>query len=196
MKKKIAAVCAVLAVVSLTAGGTLAFFTDEKVAHNVITVGRVDVEIIETTVDAAGIEIPWPGDTGIHGTAPGDVIPKKVVVKNRDGSQSCWLRIGVVISASGPGAPGGFTPEPGLVHIDYNTADWTDGGDGFWYYRAALAPSELSEPLFTAVGFDVSAGNLFADAAVRVDVTAQAVQTAHNPETGPFDALHAAGWPE
>lgn len=51
MKKKIVALCLVLALaVTAVAGATLAYFTDTEAAENVFTVGNVDVELIESYV--------------------------------------------------------------------------------------------------------------------------------------------------
>ena len=49
MKKKVIATSAVLGLAALVlGGGTLAYFTDQKVAKNRFTVGKVEIELIES----------------------------------------------------------------------------------------------------------------------------------------------------
>ena len=50
MKKKLAIVAAVVAVASLAAYGTLAAFTAEETAHNIITAGSVQIELLDKTL--------------------------------------------------------------------------------------------------------------------------------------------------
>ena len=48
MKKRIAALClCAILVIAAIGGGTLAFFTSDAVAHNVITTGKVDITLKE-----------------------------------------------------------------------------------------------------------------------------------------------------
>ena len=44
MKKKLLAVAMVLCCLAIVTGGSLAYFTAEKKAHNVITTGSIDIE--------------------------------------------------------------------------------------------------------------------------------------------------------
>lgn len=83
---------------------------------------------------------------------------------------------------------GGANPE--LVELTLNEADWTEK-DGFYYYKEALKPGEVTEPIFTAVTFKSDMGNEYQNATATVDIAAQAVQSANNGE----NALEAAGWP-
>ena len=52
MKKKIAAAALIVSMLSISAMGTLAYFTDTGIAHNVITSGKVDI----TLNDAMGYD--------------------------------------------------------------------------------------------------------------------------------------------
>ena len=49
MKKKILLVTAVVICLAIAATGTLAYFTSDDVAHNVITSGGVNIELVEKT---------------------------------------------------------------------------------------------------------------------------------------------------
>ena len=54
MKKKVIATSAVLGLAALVlGGGTLAYFTDQKVAKNHFTVGNVEIELIESQLHRA-----------------------------------------------------------------------------------------------------------------------------------------------
>ena len=58
--------------------------------------------------------------------------------------------------------------------------------------RHALEPGDVTEALFTSVGFDPDMGNLYQKSTASVEVTAYAVQVANNGET----VMDAKGWPE
>ena len=49
MKKKILLAAAVMICLAVGASGTLAYFTSENTAHNVITSGGVNIEVVEKT---------------------------------------------------------------------------------------------------------------------------------------------------
>ena len=49
MKKKILLVAAVVMCLAIATAGTLAYFTSEDTAHNVITSGDVNIELVEQT---------------------------------------------------------------------------------------------------------------------------------------------------
>ena len=87
--------------------------------------------------------------------------------------------------------PDGFTVNTGLVKPDVNTDDWTEGEDGYFYYKEALKPGETTAPVLNSVTFDVAMGNEYQGATATVTVTAQAVQTANNGTS----AQTASGWP-
>lgn len=189
MKKKIIALVTIAALLAISVTGTLAYFTDQKTATNEITMGAVGIAIKETTTDGSGAEIPW-SEGGVIGAMPGDVTPKKVTVVNNADSQPAWIRVKAEISMNCPNAPEGFNPDLSLVTLDYNTTDWTYGGDGWYYYNVPLAAGEETEPLFTTVTLSLTMGNEYMDATVAVDVTAQAVQSANNGDS----VQEAAGW--
>lgn len=60
MKKKIAAVAVILSLVSIAAMGTMAYFTDSAVAHNVITSGNIDIEVVEQQRNADESLVDYP----------------------------------------------------------------------------------------------------------------------------------------
>ena len=80
----------------------------------------------------------------------------------------------------------------GLMKIDFDQTYWTHGSDGYYYYKTALQPGAVTEPLFASVSFDISMDNKYQNSTAKVDVTVYAVQTANNGSS----AFEAKGWPE
>ena len=145
--------------------------------------GRVEIELREWADEAR--ETPFEDVTGV---LPGAEVVKIAEVENT-GASEAWIRVGVTKSIR---LAGSGRADLSLVSLDINTADWTLGKDGFYYYNTALKPGEVTAPLFTAVTFADEMGNEYQNAAAAVDVAAQAVQTANNGAS----ALDAAGWPK
>ena len=187
MKKKILLSAVLTICIAIAVTGTLAFFTAEDTAHNVITSGYVDIELEEWS------ELPSENNDGspfenVSGVMPGAEISKIVSVKNI-GNADAYIRVKVDLDVVLAENVNG-TPNLNLVHIDYNTKDWTEN-EGYWYYNEVLLPNEITPPLFTTVKFDESMGNMYQNSIAYVDVSAQAVQCANNGDT----VMDANGWP-
>ena len=183
-KNRILLIALVIAIVAIIASGTLAYFVAEETAYNVITTGKLDVDLKEETDGGE----PWPED-GFDNIEPGDDVTKKVYGVN-NGTVDFWLRVEVVKTITDKD---GNTDTLSFenITIDFNTTDWTEK-DGYYYYNKALKPGEESVPLFTTVSFADSLTNEYMEAKVEIDVTMQAVQAKNNGTT-PFEAT---GWPE
>lgn len=183
-RKRITIVAAGICCAALLTGGTLAYFTAEETAYNVITTGKLDMILHDETTDG----VPFP-EEGIHNVVPGRVVDKVVYIEN-GGTVDFYTRISLkkLIQAAE-----GVTAELNFEHItlDINTENWTEK-DGFYYYNESLAPGEKTEPLFKTVTFEKEMGNDYMNAYVEIDVNAQAVQSKNNGET-PFEAT---GWTE
>lgn len=128
MNKKVKIVLAsLLLVMTVFAGLTLADLLEKANSlTNTFTIGSIDTEIEENppaVVDGK--------------------ISKQPKIKNT-GKNDALVRARVTVS------PQSIIDEFGIV-LEMNTAHWTDGGDGYWYYKNLLKPSELTEPLFTSV---------------------------------------------
>ena len=181
MKRKIMILAVLVICIALFAAGTLAYYTSEQKAHNVITTGGVEIALNEWADEER--ETPFEDLTGIM---PGAAVTKIVEVENT-GASTAWVRVLVDenIELSGEGRA-----DPGDIVLDINTTDWTLK-DGRYYYNSPLEAGETTAPLFTSVSFDKDMGNEYQNATVTVDVSAQAVQTANNGTS----ALDASGWP-
>ena len=127
----------------MMAYGTLAYFTAEDTAHNVITSGEIDIELQEWA--DAEKTTPFPEDE-VSGVMPGTEVTKIVEVKNT-GANDAYIRVKVekefVLSEGVEGET-----DSGLMKIDFDETYWMLGEDGYYYYKTALEPGAVTEPLF------------------------------------------------
>ena len=70
---------------------TLAFFTAEDTAHNVITSGGVDIDLLEWADEEKTVPFPQEGAAGV---TPGSEVTKIVEVKNT-GASDAYIRVKV-----------------------------------------------------------------------------------------------------
>ena len=182
MKRKLLILSVLAICIATLAAGTLAYFASEGRAHTVITTGGVEIAVQEWADEEK--TKPFEDLTGIM---PGMTVTKIAEIKNT-GASDAWVRVKVEknIKLQGEG-----TPDTALVELNLNLTDWTQGKDGYLYYNKVLKPGEVTEPLFTAVTFNVTMGNEYQNATATVDVVAHAVQTANNGDT----VMDAKGWP-
>ena len=187
MKRKLFFIAVIVICLSLTAYGTLAYFTAEETAHNVITTGNVDIELLEWADEDK--TKPFP-EEGISGVMPNTSVTKIVEIENT-GSGAAWVRIKVEKDISLAQGVNLEKPDLGLMVIDYDTENWALMADGYYHYKKPLEPGQTTEPLFAEVTFDKTMGNDYQNANATVTVSAEAVQSANNGET--YD--QAKGWP-
>lgn len=119
----------------ITISGAAAYLTSISAANNLLHIGNVTTTIEEDFPD------PDP--------APGSAMTKLVKIRNT-GKNNCYVRVQVLFSDG---------DMESLCSIDYNTADWAKGSDGWWYYRKALEAGKLSPPLFSKVTIDRTAAS-------------------------------------
>lgn len=187
MKRKILCLSVLAIMLALLAAGTLAYFTAEGRAQNVITTGSIKIAVIEKKlVDDEEVEYTNP----IENVMPGTEISKIVRIEN-NGTSNAWIRVKVdkAIKLAGEG-------EVNLdyVLLDFDTENWTEK-DGYYYYNSPVAPGKSTEPLFNTVTFDPRMGNEYQNCTVNITVNAEAVQTANNiPEDG--NVTNVKGWPD
>lgn len=192
MKKKLLVLAAAALSLTVAVSGTMAYFTDSGVAHNVITTGGVSIELIENTKDDAGTDIVWP-EEGLSGIMPGTSASKIVSVAN-NGQAEAWIRVGVDIAISESGDP--ITnptikclpltvtvdgQEVDVVSYSVDSEKWLRGEDGYYYYKTPVAAGSSTANLFEEVTFAKEMGNEYQNCTVYIDITAEAVQTANNP---------------
>lgn len=193
MKKKIFAVAVIAICLSIFACGSLAYFTAEGTATNIITTGGVDIRVEEFQQTASGLA-PYPSQA--IAIMPGTTVSKVVTVKNLEARS--FIRVSMTLVVKD--ADGAVLDIPAqelekVITIAVNTQDWVQKeGDAKWWYCSSIAESGASTaPFIRQVVFDGPAmTNEYQNCTVEVLITAQAVQAANNGET----VLEAAGWKE
>lgn len=182
MKRKLLILSVLAICIATLTTGTLAFFTSEGRAHNVITTGGVKIAVQEWADEDKENQFQ-----NLGGIMPSMTVTKIAEIKNT-GASDAWIRVKVDKNIQ---RQDGGEPNTDLVKLDLNDQDWELGQDGYYYYNQALKPSEVTKPIFTTVTFDAAMGNEYQNAKASVDVSAQAVQTANNGAS----AMTAKGWP-
>lgn len=187
-KTKVLSAAVVAIALATVATGTLAYFTDSTIAHNVITSGAVDIDLIEKQLipgdNGEDTYVDYPTET-IEGVMPGMQVSKIVTVQNNE--QKAWVRVKVTptITLNGQG-----TPNTAFIELDFNEEDWEEGDDGYWYYKKPLDEGETTEPLFTTVTFSKDMGNEYQNCTVAIQVEAEAIQHANMTAA----AMQSQGW--
>lgn len=185
-KKKILLLVSIVLILTCVVAGTYAWFNEAEVAHNVITTGKVDIELIEEASTEDGM-IPFEDVDGIMPT----MTASKIVTVDNVGVGDAWVRIAVEKDIQlAEGVEGEIDTD--LIKLDIDTENWIEQ-DGYYYYAKQLKPGESTTPLFTTVTFDETMGNMYQNSKAFIDVRAEAVQVANNAEDG--TVLDAAGWP-
>lgn len=186
MKRKITLIAAAAICVSMLAYGTNAFFTAEDKAHNVITTGDLDIELVEMAVSEDGGELVPFED--VIGVMPGEEVSKIVTIRNK-GTQPAYVRIKLdkaITFAEGISGKADLS----LLSCDLNTKDWTEK-DGYFYYNQILPAGKETTLHFENVKFAESMGNIYQNCKAEIFVYAQATQVANNGDA----VLEAKGWP-
>lgn len=187
MKKKLFVIAmAVLLLAGVTAG-TVAYFTTKTVAHNVITSGEIDIELVETMLTPEG-EKEWDDQTGIM---PG-VTTSKIVRIHNVGSNPAWVRVSVEVEINGKKVD--LTEEGAVLTIDFDTTGkWEKHGD-YYYYTEKLQPNtDKTIPLFREVKLLETADNAYQNARIEIGVTAQGIQSQNNEREDDEDITSV--WP-
>lgn len=186
--KRIIAVLAITSILAVMVFQTLAFFTAEDTALNRVTMGNVALILNDDTLDPETEDlVPFP-EEGFSFVMPGDTVDKIVSVTN-DGDNPIWVR--VRLDRSLILADEAADIDFNVLGLDLNLEDWTEGEDGWFYYKEILEPGVTTENLFTQVTFPTSLGNSFMNAEVEIDVLAQGVQSQNNGAA----VSEATGWP-
>lgn len=198
MKRKLTLIAATVALGALlVTGATLAWFTSTDTATNVVTVGNVSIEILETSEDKNAIStengIEWTG-----AMTPGQVLSKVPTIDNI-GKNDAWVRANVTMEYLKNGEPVELPEGVAVPVINYNTSEgsnWIAGEDGFYYYKEALTTDgagKVTTPLFDTVTIPntwTNQGEIsMANVTVKVVVNAEAIQYDNNNAGGVLKAF-------
>ena len=168
MKKRMLLIVLSVVLVSAAAvGATLAYFSATATADNTFTVGNVQIKLEEPRWTEAGSK-------DAPEVYPGEPLEKDPFVTNI-GANPCVVRIKVDL------------PISGITFRNFDTTNWIDGGDGYYYYKFPLKSTIDTDPnnasltvsttkLFTHVVMPTSLTNGDASTDYDITVTAEAVQ--------------------
>lgn len=151
----------------LLLGSTKAWFTADDTRENFLKTSKL-------YFDAVIDEVFDPPET----VEKDDEIVKVVRVENVR-TMPAFVRVlalPVMVSQTGVVLPCNNGSE---IEIDYNTTDWKDGGDGYFYYLKVLKPGEKTEPLFTKVKIKVASAE-YHNAEFDIQLKSEAVDTRDN----------------
>ena len=185
--KKLKTLVGSLVLVSAIAvGATLAYFTDNDAATNVITMGHVDVDLDEPNYD--------PGDDEIFDdVTPGQTIRKDPTITLSQGSESAWVRAKIEYTFDGKPMSDEMVKQL-EAGIDI-TSSWVVGDEGYLYFQEPLVDEEGKNVavLFNNVTIPAEWGNEVAEKRIEIKVTAEAIQYDNfEPERNELDEV--VGW--
>lgn len=183
MKKKLFALSVMAMLIAICSFGTAAFYNAQDTAHNVITMGNVNIALCEWADEEKTISF-----SNLDGVMPNTSVTKVVEIRNT-GKSDAWVRVRIDKCIS---LNSGSDGDTGLISLNINEGSWIDGNDGYYYYSKKLSEDEYTEPVFTKVDFSKDMDNAYVGAVCSVNVYAEAVQSANNGD----DVLSAAGWPD
>ena len=190
-KSRIALIALAICCIALLSAGTMAYFTLQATAYNVITTGVLDITLHEKTEDPDDPDKPLdelPDWEDKFDVMPGAEVSKIAYVENT-GNQDLYARVRVtqkIVGKDGKELP------TDILHLIMDTQGWlTKEADDWYYFETALLPGQTTPPLLKSVSFDAKMDNKYQSATATVVVEVQAVQAKNNSE----DVLTAAGWP-
>ena len=184
MKKRLIGFSLILMMLAIIANSTIAYFTDQEEAINVITAGNIKIELNEMMKNENGDLIAYQNDMIM---VPNTTISKIVTVTN-SGNQDAYVRIEVEKFIQTLNANNNL--DPSVIEIAINDEMWKEL-DGYYYYQAVLKPQQQSEPLFNEVYFRSDMGNEYQNCKAIIDIYAYSVQAKNNGN----NVMEAKGWP-
>lgn len=132
LKKSFLLLIAIAALLIMTVGGTVAYLvTSAGPVENKFEPVEVTTEIVE----------------GFDGK-----VKQNVAIKNT-GDIPVYVRAKVVANWCDKN---GNIVAPWTDDISYNTTDWTEGSDGYWYHKGAVAAGSWTENLFGSYSYKSS----------------------------------------
>ena len=186
---------------ALIGGATMAWFTAKAEAENEFIAGTVLIDVDEIVT----------GEGDIENVNPGDCFTKEFCLTN-SGSKAIRLRMqfedvwtfdkdflrdnwyslcfdddpDYVPTDEEIDAAIAAAVDP--VTIEYITAGWVDGGDGWWYYNNDIAPDVVDMAIYVNVCFDgEDMTNVYQAADYNIDIKFEAIQASN-------DAAEESGW--
>lgn len=171
-KKLLTMVLALVLIGAVGVGATLAYFTDKADVKNVVTMGHVDIDIIEPHFEG--------GEKGgeVTDIVPGQIIPKDPTIIVDADSQDAYIRAKIELrKLDKDGKETLWTKQQAdelLAGIKINDG-WFLAKDGYYYYKEVVKANTKIE-LFHEVVISEKWGNEVAGAKFAINVSAEAIQ--------------------
>ncbi len=188
-KSRIALIALAVCCIALLSAGTMAYFTLQATAYNVITTGVLDLTLHEKMEEGAQPGTPLdqlPDWEDQFAVMPGAEFSKIAYVENT-GNQDLFARVRITAQIT---SETGGALSTDVLHLTMDTTDWIEK-DGWYYYKTVMTPGQATAPLLKSVYFDTKMDNPYQNATAVVLVEAQAVQAKNNAD----NVMDAVGWP-
>ena len=183
IKAKLTSLALVAIVFTLFTQGTLAYYVAFGKTTNVITSGKIQFVIHETT--DRGTEFP---KSGVY-VKPGDVVSKQVSIENIC-VHPFYLRVKIVSGVEGRALS---AEECFKLNIDETKWQFVDG---WYYYKGIVQPGETTPYVFSEVKIAIQhSDERYRGETLTLSVVAHAVQSENNPVEG-TNTFEALGWPQ
>lgn len=119
MKKKIVAMCLVVALAVVAIGGaTLAYFTDTDSKTNTFTTAKVDITLVEDFQQDSKL---MPGTS-----KDGNAVAKVVTVKNESDSENSYVRVHIAVPSAL--VDQNLNSYNDMLHWNFKAQDWAPSG--------------------------------------------------------------------
>lgn len=169
-RKSIIVVLSLLAIILVS--GALAYFTDTATVTNKATMGNVDIELKEYTMNGTE-KVEW---TNITNVLPGDTISKIPEITCATGSADCYVRAKVTITCADETLNNSAVITKDNLNVD--DTKWYYA-DGYFYYRTPLTTESEAAVVFTEVTIPSTLNNDWANKESNIDVKVDAIQAAN-----------------
>lgn len=166
-KKLLTMVLALVLIGAVGVGATLAYFTDNDSATNVVTMGHVNIELTEEE---------WTyGETGITGVTPGQEIAKDPTISLVGNSLDAFVRIKLEVTGF-DGVENADTYKAEVLEDLVLGEGWTKVGDYYYYAEKLTKDNASTTALFESVTIPYEWTNEVANATFNILVSAEAIQ--------------------
>ncbi len=191
MKKKIQR-CLVITLILLcgiTLGFSTAFISRSISAHNVITFGKVKMQVHETYLDPNGNELPFEQERVTKLTS--DTMQNRLFRIENTGKHPLYVRLSFLVV--GTDRDGMKFDAKNYFCVNTQLKEWIYQ-DGWYYYDSILESGEQTEALVTNVICDLEELlRCYPGSEFKLSVLAQAVQSENNYVES---VVLAEGWPK
>ena len=139
MKKKILALCLVVALLATAiAGATLAYFTDTDAQKNTFTTGNVAIDLFEDFGDNTGSAELIPATGSVADGTLKNAVEKEVYIENT-GSEDAYVRVHIAIPSILDDGAETFDAGKNVLHFNADDATY---GEGKWDWSKAADDDE------------------------------------------------------